>query len=82
MHNIIYAAPTDFISLLKSLVTDLGSVIGAGAILAIGACALMEVLRGKHGAALLIVIAGLIPALLVLDPSLAATLYRNTLQKL
>jgi hypothetical protein len=80
--HLIYATPTDLISLLKSLVNDFGTVLGGAAILGIGAVALMEHLRGKHGAALLTVIAGIVPVLLVLDPSLAATLYKNTLQKL
>jgi hypothetical protein len=80
--HLIYATPTDLISLLKSLVNDFGTVLGGAAILGIGAVALMEHLRGRHGAALLIVIAGIVPVLLVLDPSLAATLYKNTLQKL
>jgi hypothetical protein len=80
--HIIFAAPTDLFSMLKSLLNDLGTVLGLAAILGIGAVALMELLRGRHGAALLIVIAGIIPAMLVLDPSLAATLYKNTLAKL
>jgi hypothetical protein len=81
MHFLL-AYPADIFSFSHNLTKDLGTTAGDALLVVLGVMALVAITRERHAAAVLLVIVGIIPALLLLDPSGASQLYHSTVAKL
>lgn len=79
---LIHPVVADLFSAAKSLTQNLSSTMELVLMLTLGILALVEVGRGKHGAAIALALAGLIPAMFLIDPNGAAQLYQSTVAKL
>jgi hypothetical protein len=70
----------DIFSWGKGLVSSFGSLASLAAFVVLGVMALVEVGRGKHQAALVLLVVAIIPLAFLLDPGGVKQLYQNTVQ--